>query len=210
MKSEMVSLIAQLMGDGCVSKKYFGYFNKNDFLIEKFENNVRTTFGNSIHFTKGTKDNGVKYSMVNNKKIINQLLEISRSYKSGDIELPSVILNGNNEAKSIFLLTLFDDEGSVGLRIFKKTGETKRDIHIALKSLKMIEQIKSILENDFQIKCNKIHPDVRRRNGKEFITWCLAVTGKDNLEKFNSLIGFDHPEKKEKLQVLLKSYIRKV
>ena len=72
-----------------------------------------------------------------------------------------------------------------------------------------MEQIKRILEEDFNIKTNKIISSKRKLNKKEFITWKLSITGKENFIKFRDKIDFSHPLKKQKLRMMIFSYIRK-
>jgi len=49
----LARVIAHLMGDGTVSKKYFAYYNKNQYLLDKFEIDLHALFG-KIHCIKGT------------------------------------------------------------------------------------------------------------------------------------------------------------
>ena len=85
----------------------------------------------------------------------------------------------------------------------------KRNLEIASKSKKFLQDIKNILEKDFNIKSNRIISFKRILDGKEFITWKLSITGKENFEKFRDQIGFSHSEKKNKLDLMINSYIRK-
>ncbi len=105
---------------------------------------------------------------------------------------------------------IYDDEGTVALRIFKKTNEIKRNLTIASKSKKFMEDIKKILEKDFKIKCNKIGFSIRKfPNNKEFVTWNLSITGKENFLKFRDKINFNGPIKRKKLDLMINTYIRK-
>jgi len=44
---------------------------------------------------------------------------------------------------------------------------------------------------------------------KEFVTWKLSITGKENFIKFEDKINFSSPNKKERLNIMINSYIRK-
>lgn len=202
----LVKVIGHLMGDGYVSKRYLRYNNKNLFLLDNFKKHMSNVFGD-IHFIEGKVNSGTKFVQVQNKKIIPYLFTLCTEFKSEFLRFPSFI--HSNENKAMFISAIFDDEGCVGLRIFRKTNEIKRNLEIASKSKKFLEDIKIILEKDFDIKTNKLISFKRNLNGKEFITWKLSITGKENFIKFKEKIGFTHPEKKNKLEKMISSYIIK-
>lgn len=200
-------IIAHLIGDGCVTSGYLRYCNTNEKLLQQFRTDIKTEFGN-VHFTEGKVNSGTRFVHIRSKEIVKKLYEYVKSYKSGDAEIPQQILVGPSKLKAEFLRALFDDEGSVGLRVYKPTGEIKRDVHMASKSRKLLEQIKRILENEFKIRCNRIGKYIKNRNGKQYITLVLHITGRTNLRRFSSIINFSHLEKRAKLQQLLYSYKR--
>jgi hypothetical protein len=115
----------------------------------------------------------------------------------------------NRPLKKEFLVAFYDDEGCVSLRIFKKTSEIKRNLTLSTNSKVLIEEIKKILEKDFQIKSNKIYKYVKKGKNKDFINYVLSITGKENFEKFREEIGFSHPRKITRLNEMIDSYIRK-
>ena len=203
----LTRIIAHLMGDGCVSKTYFVYYNKNETLIDNFEKDILALFG-PIHVIKGIKKSGVIYRMVQNKPLFDFLTAIVEDYRSFSLRIPEFIKT--KELQKEFLSALYDDEGSAPLRVFKKTNEIKRNVNLSSNSLKMIEQIKRILLENFEINTNKISKNVYNRNSKVFINYILNITGKDNLEKFQKQIGFKHPEKSARLDLMLNSYIRPI
>jgi hypothetical protein len=205
-EKSLIRIVAHLMGDGYINNRYLRYNNHSRFLIKRFKNDLENCFGN-LHFVEGKVNSGTPFVQFQKKRIICFLNELSKSYKSGDIEIPNFV--NTLEKKIIFIKTLFDDEGSVGLRTFQKTGEIKRDVHIALKSRKMIKSLKMFLENMLEIKTNRIKKDVKIRNNKIYTTWILTITGKENIENFREKIGFSHPLKRLKLDRLLGSYIVK-
>ena len=41
---------------------------------------------------------------------------------------------------------------------------------------------------------------------KDYISYRLKISGRNNLIKYNNLIGFNHPKKKRKLDEAIKSY----
>ncbi len=59
------------------------------------------------------------------------------------------------------------------------------------------------------INCNELISFKRRVNDKEFITWKLSITGKENFKRFKDKINFIHPVKREKLGLMINSYKNK-
>lgn len=199
-------IISHLMGDGCVSKKYFAYYNKNETLINNFKEDINSIFS-EVHFITGKVNSGTPFVMVQNKPIFNFLTSIVKDYRGFALEVPDFLKT--KELQIEFLKAIFDDEGCVGLRIFKKTNEIKRNVTLCAKSELFLSQIKGILEENFLIKCNKLTKCVKKKDNKEFDYYVLSITGKENFEKFRDKINFYHPEKKLKLDILINSYIRK-
>lgn len=199
-------IIAHLMGDGCVTDRYFAYYNKDETLLDNFEKDVSNLF-NVPHFIKGKVKSGTKLVQVQNKPILIFLKSLVEDYRSFSLSIPKFIKD--KTLKSEFLRALYDDEGCVSLRVFRKTGELSRNLDIGSKSKTFLEEIKEILENDFNIKCNRIGSYGRFLNGKHFTTFKLSITGKENFVIFRDQINFSHPIKKEKLDRMINSYIRK-
>ena len=202
----LAKITGHLMGDGCVTLRYLRYNNKDLFLIRNFKIEFKQIFGN-VHFISGKVNSGTNFIQVQNKAIINFLFELCKDFKSENLQIPLFITN--IELRKKFIQAIFDDEGCVGQRIFKKTGEIKRNLEIASKSKKFLEEIKEILEKNFNIKCNKIISFEKSTNNKTFVTWKLSITGKENFMKFKKKINFSSPIKKEKLVRMIHSYIRK-
>jgi len=200
-------VIAHLMGDGCVSERYFVYCNKDEYLLNSYKKDILELFGN-IHIITGTYSSGTRLIQNQDKGILNFLKSLIKDFRSFALEFPSFL--DSIEYKKEFLSAIYDDEGTVALRVFRKTNEIKKNLTIASKSKKFMEDLKVILENDFGIKCNKIGFSKRRfPNNKEFVTWNLSITGKENFVKFRDKINFNHPAKRDKLNLMINSYIRK-
>jgi len=97
----------------------------------------------------------------------------------------------------------------VGLRIFRKTNEIKRNLTLSSNSLNLIKQIKKILETEFGVISNKIIKYTKEKDGKLFTNYVLSITGKENFIKFREHIGFTHPDKIIRLSLMINSYKRK-
>lgn len=202
----LARVVAHLMGDGYVTKRYLRYNNKNKVLLKNFKKHMVNSFG-ILHFIEGKTNSGTFFVQIQNKKIIIFLFSLCKDFRSGNLRFPNFIKTQN--MKKEFISAIFDDEGCVGLRTFKKTNEIKRNLEIASKSKKFMIEIKEILEMDFGIKCNKIISFRRKLKGREFITWKLSITGKDNFIKFRDNINFTHPDKVKKLISMINSYKNK-
>jgi hypothetical protein len=199
-------VIAHLMGDGCVTNRYLGYYNKDPYLLESFERDIVFLFGD-IHLIKGKVNSGTSLVQVQNKNILDFLRELVPDFRSFSLFFPRFI--DSRECKIEFLKAIYDDEGSVGLRVFNKTNEIKRNLTIASKSKKFILDIKGVLENDFKIKCNKIGYSKKAINEKTFITWNVSITGRENFVKFRENISFNAPKKIKKLDMMINSYVKR-
>ena len=105
----------------------------------------------------------------------------------------------NKKSKILFLRALFDDEGCVNLGREDGSG---RSIEFSNDIKGVIETIKIILE-DLHIKTGKISI---RNNRKNRLHYRLFITGKLNIVKFAKEVGFDHKDKKKKLNMLIRKY----
>ena len=206
-KSKILArIVAHLMGDGCVTERYFAYYNMNDLLLENFEKDTLSLF-RDIHIIRGKVNSGTQLVQVQNKPILNFLRSLIKDYRSHYLHIPKFI--DKKELQKEFLGAFYDDEGCVALRIFKKTNEIKRNITLSSNSLTLLEEIKKILQENFNIKSNKISKYTKKVGNKEFVNYVLSITGKENFIKFREEINFIHPLKKEKLEIMINSYIRK-
>lgn len=201
-------VIAHLMGDGNVSIRYLRYNNKNQFLLDKFQEDMNILFGD-IHFIYGKCNSGTSFVQVQNKNILLFLRSLVSDFRSGSLKFPIFIKS--NELKKEFLKAFYDDEGCVALRVFRKTSEIKRNITLCAKSKAFLTEIKNILQRDFLISSNKITEckKVDKIKNKEYYYYVLSISGKENFESFKNKIGFYHPDKIKKLDLMINSYIRK-
>ena len=115
----------------------------------------------------------------------------------------------HKDLKIEFFRAFYDDEGCVALRTFKKTNEIKRNLTLSSNSLRLVEEMKEVLQKEFDIKSNKISKYVKKVGDKEYVNYVLSITGKENFIKFRREICFTHPDKIRKLDLLIDSYIRK-
>lgn len=194
--------IAKICCDGYLhkgtekSRPYVRYNNTCLELLNEFQEDLCKIFV-KVHLTKGITNTKTPFLQSNRKDIVNYFLEWLTDFRSSNIKVPRKILQANKEIKSAFLRSAFDDEGSVLLRVNKKTLEWKRGISFSSKAIRFLEDIKSMLAN-FDIQTNRILKD--REN------YLLQITGKECIGQFADYIGFKHPVKAERLNLLIRTY----
>ncbi len=197
---EMARCVARITGDGNLYYRYIRYSNTCKELLDGFVRDISKEF-NHHSFTYGITNTGTPFVQIHGKALISKFIEFLPSYKSADVYIPKQVLNASGEVKRAYLRALFDDEGSVCIRVFGKTGEWKRNIKIDSKSYLLIEGIKTLL-SELNISSNNIG-----RCDKEDKYWYyLGISGRENFIRFAKEIGFSHPVKQQKLLLLLKTY----
>ncbi|MFA5176121.1 MAG: LAGLIDADG family homing endonuclease [Candidatus Nanoarchaeia archaeon] len=188
---DLASIHAYLCADGYVIKsknekyKYFhiGLRNTNSVLLKDFQNKFNKCFKLKPHICEGR-------CRIGSKEIYNLLTEEFGSFYSDSWRMPK--LNETN-LKS-WLRSYFDCEGWV-------RNHKRQNRHIGADCInkKGLIQVKEGL--------NKlgINSKFKKRNTRDI--YHLAIYGKENLIKFQKEINFLHPDKKEKLQLAINSYM---
>jgi hypothetical protein len=192
--------LAKISGDGYLYYRYIRYTNKCPALINEFKDDILKEFGN-IPITKGITNTGTPFVQIHGKKIIGKFLDHIPDFRSDYIFIPQSIKEADIEVKKEFLRAFYDDEGCPSLRIFNKTKEWKRTLTLGSNSKRILEEIKDMLLSDFDIKSNNIIVLDKNKGG-----FVLGISGKDNFVKFRNKIGFKHPKKTKRLNLIIKSY----
>lgn len=195
--------LAKISGDGNLYYRYIRYSNTSRILLQEFKEDIRKVFGN-VKFTEGKVNSGTPFIQIHGKAIIGEFKKYMKSYKSDDIIVPDVIMNGSKAIQREYLRAFYDDEGSPNLRLFKVTKEWKRNINLCSNSIRLLKDIKILLLESFGIETNRIF---KNKNNDDYDrSFVLSVTGKDNFIKFKECVGFKIPYKQEKLDLMIKSY----
>lgn len=106
-------------------------------------------------------------------------------------EIPKIIRNSPLEIKKWFIRGFFDSEGEVNIKQKRITIHHSWDGTIPI----VLEQLKNILENDFQIKSKVSKP----HKEKNFPSFDLRIR-KEDIWLFYDKIGTCHSEKEKKFQ----------
>lgn len=199
----MARCIAKISGDGCLSGRYVRYSNTCEELIKEFRADIQEEFGD-VHFTEGRETSGGRFVQLYRKDVREKFLAHLSSYKSAVVYIPDTVKGGSLVVQKAYIRSLYDDEGCVALRIFKKTKEWKRNITLTSNSLRLLQDVKDLLESAFGITTNKI---VRNRPASNYdVSFVLSLTGKSNIMLFHQQIGFNHPKKGLLLDLMVKTY----
>jgi len=195
--------LAKISGDGYLYSTYIRYNNTCKVLREEFKKDITNEFGN-VHFTEGVVNSGTPFVHVTRKNIVKVFLKHLPDFRSDFIYIPPSVRRSSRRIQKEYLRAFYDDEGSPSLKLAYKTREWKRCIALTSNSYRILEEIKSFLEYLSQIHSNKIIRTKPHSNYDQ--SYVLTITGKKNFIKFQRHIGFKHPRKIKKLQLLLDSY----
>ncbi|MGK7918503.1 MAG: SNF2-related protein [Trichodesmium sp.] len=112
--------------------------------------------------------------------------------RSPDKTIPSFIMQADLESIRIFLSNYFDAEGSV--------SKTVRNVEISTASSQLIQQLSALLRR-FGIWMTISPKQKRATNGTGiFRTYYIGTFSGNSARRFLQEIGFNHPEKQEKLK----------
>lgn len=199
--SSLMKVIAHILGDGGITVDKKGgkyrafYTNTEMILINSFKEDIHKIFGELNVYSRiraGRASEvwlpttvGSMFYNIMNYELLNQRKRV-----------PEFVFRiKDNGLLGSFLQALYDDEGFI--------YPQKRMICIAQKSELLIQDIQKVVSL-IGIRSNHI---LIHRSKNRTTMYYFTITGKENILKFNDLIGFMHPIKKKKLKILVNKYI---
>lgn len=188
----LAAIHAYLCGDGYVIKNpdtqkhkyyYIGLRNTNEVLLKDFQQKFKAVFGITPIITNEGR------CKIQNKEIY-YILTKDFSYYSYEWKMPEL---SREDAKS-WLRAFFDCEGWV-----ENQPRKSRLIGLECCNHSGILQIKDELQ--------KLGIASQLVKKKDRTIWRLTICGKENILKYQQEIDFFHPQKKQKLEEALASYV---
>ena len=201
---KLAYLVGVMLGDGGIYGKSYSVFSrdKNKEFCEYISKLVEITTGYKPNVVRvgGCWRTHSKIKPLQ-EKFLN--LGVKKGKKLTTTEIPSWILE-KKELKIAFLQGIYDAEGYIS--IDRQKHNDKEYIYplvgIDMISKKLVKQILEILsELSIKSKIEKCFPHGGKKQKLRVIT-----KGWDEVKKFNSIIGFRHPEKKEKIDGILRDH----
>ena len=182
---EMYRIVAHMIGDGCAGiRKVPIYVNTCTTLRKQFKRDLTAVFGAGIkNYIYETIPNSTPN--VNFPKVLSDILKYIFQVKfSFPDKLPNTLFTTSDSNKIVFLRALFDDEG------YASTA-----VGISMKSEKIIRQIQELL-----IKLEIKTTNISKKEGDLFTVNIREA----EIEKFQKIVNFDHPFKRERLKLRMR------
>ena len=171
--------------DSCIASISLNLLKEVSEFLEEI--GIKTTiFNKKLH--KPHFGNNPIYNLYIPKKFLNKLKEWSK-------------LPNSFEFLNSWLSGFFDAEGHI--TIYNKEDKHHAIIGLTNSNLDLLSKIQKILDERYKIK-STIVKDKRKEN-----LWQLLIKRNLDIIKFSELIGFSHPEKKEKLKYFLEEILPK-
>lgn len=181
-------------GDGYIwvekSDYRVGLQARDEDFIDEFFNRVSEVYGEP----KRHKERAVLYL----KKAVDDILKFGelKDFREGSERVPTQVKEASKEVKSYYLRGFFDSQGCVDPR--------SRRILAVKKNLKVIIEIECLLRD------LGIFSHIARHKGSSFVPdgeyYIIRVSWRDELEKYEKLVGFSIKRKLNALKEVLNSY----
>jgi DNA-binding transcriptional ArsR family regulator len=196
LSEELSRIIAHLLGDGCLTINRRGhynlqYYNKCKKLREIFKADAKKVFGN-VHIHEAI-NKGVPYVFLPAPVSI-IILSLMPKTSSSSSRVPNFIRTASRKIKKEFIKAFMDDEATVRYK------PPVRYIGLTLSNKKLLKDIRDILK-EFDIQTTKIHDRIYK---KRYVAYYFNIINHHNLNNFCKKIGFYHPEKRKRLDKLIK------
>lgn len=195
---ELARITGHLLCDGGIHiKKNEGklrifYVNNDSGLLNSFSNDIKSIFTDAKLYYRKREDRGDEIWLPTT--IGGILFNLFSMYNCKLRRVPKFIFSLENHKKYAFLQAVFDDEGSISVE--------KRGIILSVHNKKLLNDFKNILQ-DVGINSAPIR-FIEPKNRSSM--YRFGVYGKENIIKFNKLIGSSHSIKSKKLKLLVAKY----
>lgn len=170
------------------------YANKNKRLIAQFKNDIFDVFGDvdsKEYIYKGTK-------IIVLPSIVGFLLmKFIGEQQNETKHIPEIIFNSDKRIQTVFLRSLYDDEGSVSIE--------SKCIVFKMISKSCVEGCKELLKM-FSIKPGEVKFNDNNSTNRIYYFY---LSSKPDLEKFRKYVNFYHSKKLKQLNKLLTNYKKK-
>tara|TARA_Y100000310_G_C20693899_1_gene824151 strand:- start:3033 stop:4151 length:1119 start_codon:yes stop_codon:yes gene_type:complete len=178
--------VSHIIGDGSASKGKTPYYsNQTQELRQQFMQDL-LSFGDMKIYERKPLTTEMVYFPKVLSDILAHILNIKFSYPT---HLPQSIFTANKKCKSALVQALFDDEGTVST-----------SISISMKSKRIIEQLKKLIER-LMVSCTAVSKN--NNNG----CYTVSISKKDvlNIKRFKEKIGFSQHKKRKYLECTIKT-----
>src|SRR3990167_8271433 len=189
MNSDLAFLLGALVAEGSFHQKQILFNNQDSEFYKRIKNIIKSQFAGVKLYERQIKGNCWELSLYH-QKAVNFLENIGLNNSvSGKKEIPFTILRSKKELIRQFLTGLFEGDGCVIIHKDKRHNGQSIAIAYDSKSLKLIEQLKTLLLN-FGVVTSLPYRD--KRNG----CYKLLVSGRENIQIFQKEIDFFSGRKK--------------
>lgn len=196
-EKNLAYIVGVMIGDGGIYGKSYVVFarDKNKDFCEYISKLVENT---TKYKPKIVRVGGAWRTHLNNKEALNYFLQlgVQKGRKLTTLTIPEWIRD--KDLKIAFLQGIYDAEGYV--TIDKQTHNKKVYeyplVGIDMIGKKIVTQIANFL-SELSIRAT-VQQCALHGFGKR-IQWRVTTKGWDEVKKFSSIVGFRHPERKEKL-----------
>jgi hypothetical protein len=216
-KKSAMRFISGILGDGSISRDGIAaYYNQRKDLIDIFRRSVSDVLGDVDFKLKLRPDD--TYGLSYPKIVARVLLSVGMKWGAKaetNQSIPKFIHDLCSDSKSVFIRQFFNDEGNVRLKDRRLQVKQTIDAHESKQEVRssagryapnVLKDIRALLY-DLNITSAISLGHYRMHKGKIKTDWELSIYGKENLEKFRRLIGFDLDYKSNALDECIKSYI---
>jgi len=183
---ELFNIVGHFVGDGFITSKNVGYVNINEGLLKLMEVRIKNTFGEmKILYSNSL----VGVPTIIFPRVIGKIIKhiFDMDFRCRKTRIPEIIFSSTKEEKSAFIRALFDDDGSIRM--------SRNEITLYSANYYLLKDVQKLL-SDLNIKSN-----VRQMSKKReyYVLYVIA----DSVFAFSKIIGFEHKEKKVKLERLV-------